>query len=67
MSLKTIAYINYIASLCSYIAAIIVFVSLGRPLGIVCICLGSMFVCFGTGAWNKHKKDKTGNEKRDLD
>ncbi len=57
MNLKTIAHINYILSLCSYIVAIIAFFSLGSPVGIVCLCLGSMFVCFGTTAWNKHKKD----------
>ncbi len=63
MSFKTVAYINYITSLCSYIAAIIAFVRLGSPVGIVCLCLGSMFVCFGTAAWNKYQKGKARNEK----
>jgi hypothetical protein len=49
---------NYLFSICSYIVALIAFFSFGSPVGIVCLCLGSMFVCFGTAAWNKHVKNK---------
>jgi hypothetical protein len=64
MNLKTIAHINYILSLCSYIVAIIAFFSLGSPVGIVCLSLGTMFMCFATAAWSRHAKEKKEKEER---
>ena len=64
MNLKTIAHINYILSLCSYIVAIIAFFSLGSPVGIVCLSLGTMFMCFETAAWSRHAKEKKEKEER---
>ena len=67
MNLKTIAHINYILSLCSYIVAIIAFFSLGSPVGIVCLSFGTMFMCFGTTAWSRYVKEKKENEEKVSD
>ena len=56
MSNKTIVILYYIASILFYIVAIIKFFDSGTSSGVVWLCLGSAFLCFGASAQSKKEK-----------
>lgn len=55
MSNKTTSNLYYVASVLFYIAAIIKFFNNGVSSGVVWLCLGSAFLCFGSSTRNKNK------------
>ena len=57
---KVISILNFLASFCFYVCAIIHFINDGG-MGALYLCLGSTFLCFGTVWLNK------GNSKKDKD
>lgn len=66
MSNKTTIALYYLASLLFYITAIIKFFDTGFSSGVVWLCLGSAFLCFGASAQSKNKKsdDKETSDKK---
>ena len=54
---KIVSALNFLASFCFYICAIINFIN-DSGLGAMYLCLGSAFLCLGTVWLNKDKKDK---------
>lgn len=56
MSNKTIITLYYLASVLFYIVAISKFFNTGSSSGVVWLCLGSAFLCFGSNAQSKNKR-----------
>ena len=56
MSNKTKVSLYYLASVLFYLAAIIKFFNTDSSSGVVWLCLGSAFLCFGGSAQSKNKK-----------
>ena len=54
---KTVSVLNFLASFCFYICAIINFIK-DTGMGALYLCLGSTFLCLGSVWLNKGKKDK---------
>ena len=54
---KTVSVLNFLASFCFYICAIINFTN-DSGMGAFYLCLGSTFLCLGSVWLNKGKKDK---------
>lgn len=65
MSNKTTVTLYYLASLLFYIVAIIKFFNTGFSSGVIWLCLGSAFLCFGGSAQSKNKRsdDKDTSDK----
>lgn len=65
MSNKTTVTLYYLASLLFYIVAIIKFFNTDFSSGVIWLCLGSAFLCFGGSTQSKHKKsdDKDASDK----
>ena len=53
---KTVSVLNFLASFCFYICAIINFIN-NSGMGALYLCLGSTFLCLGT-VWLNKDKDK---------
>ena len=56
-SSQTVSVLNFLASLCFYVCAIINFIN-DSGMGALYLCLGSTFLCLGSVGLNKGKKDK---------
>ena len=54
---KIVSDLNFLASFCFYICAIINFIN-DSGMGALYLCLGSTFLCLGSVGLNKDKKDK---------
>ena len=54
---KTVSVLNFLASFCFYICAIINFIN-DTGMCALYLCLGSTFLCLGSVWLNKGKKDK---------
>ena len=54
---KIVSVLNFLASFCFYICAIINFIN-DSGMGALYLCLGSTFLCLGSVGLNKGKKDK---------
>ena len=59
---KTVSVLNFLASVCFYICAIINFIN-DSGLGALYLCLGSTFLCLGTVWLNKDKDKKDKDDK----
>lgn len=57
---KKVPVLNYFASVCFYICAIMNFVNKDNSMAVVYLCLGSTFLCLGSTYLNK---DKDSNKK----
>ena len=59
---KTVPVLNFLASFCFYICAIINFTN-DSGMGALYLCLGSAFLCLGTVGLNKEKGKKDKEDK----
>ena len=58
---KTVSVLNFLASFCFYISAIINFINDCGGMGALYLCLGSTFLCLGA-VWLNKDKDKKDKE-----
>lgn len=66
MSNKTTVTLYYLASVLFYIVAITKFFNSGFSSGMIWVCLGSAYLCFGANAQSKNKRsddEDTSNKK----
>ena len=58
---RMVSTLNYLSSVCFYIAAIFGFVNGNSGMATVYLCLGSAFLCLGT-VWSNKANEKDGEK-----
>lgn len=63
MNKKNLWVLNYVASVCFFLAAIIGFAN-DNSMAPVWMCLGAAWLCIGAGFQRKNKKDDSEDDKK---